>query len=81
MSYRRLTDHLGPGNLLNRLPYVVDAPFIAYSRQRETTRLPNTRVDPLQGIQNWADGDNEHFIFWLNGLAGTGKSKIARTVA
>ena len=29
----------------------------------------------------WADGGDERRIFWLNGMAGTGKSTIARTVA
>ena len=29
----------------------------------------------------WADGRNERCIFWLSGMAGTGKSTIARTVA
>jgi hypothetical protein len=38
-------------------------------------------VDLLQEIYNWADGQDERCIFWLNGLAGTGKSTIARTVA
>jgi NACHT domain len=32
-------------------------------------------------MYNWADGHNEQCIFWLNGLAGTGKSTIARTIA
>jgi hypothetical protein len=29
----------------------------------------------------WADGNDERCIFWLNGMAGTGKSTIARTIA
>ena len=29
----------------------------------------------------WASGKDERNIFWLNGLAGTGKSTIARTIA
>ena len=29
----------------------------------------------------WADGHDGRHIFWLNGMAGTGKSTIARTVA
>ena len=29
----------------------------------------------------WADGRDERCIFWLNGMAGTGKSTIARTIA
>jgi hypothetical protein len=38
-------------------------------------------VDLLQEIYNWADGQDRRCIFWLSGLAGTGKSTIARTVA
>jgi hypothetical protein len=38
-------------------------------------------VDLLRRIYAWADGHDERFIFWLNGLAGTGKSTIARSVA
>jgi hypothetical protein len=45
------------------------------------TCLPNTRVDLLHEIYDWAEGQDERCIFWLNGLAGTGKSTIARTVA
>ncbi|KAH8587280.1 hypothetical protein B0O99DRAFT_601807 [Bisporella sp. PMI_857] len=44
------------------------------------TGLPETRVGLLQTIYNWADGQDERWIFWLNGLAGTGKSTIVRTV-
>ena len=29
----------------------------------------------------WADGGDERCIFWLSGMAGTGKSTLARTVA
>jgi replication-associated recombination protein RarA len=32
-------------------------------------------------IYKWAEGEDERCIFWLNGLAGTGKSTIARIVA
>ncbi|KAF2182636.1 hypothetical protein K469DRAFT_669646 [Zopfia rhizophila CBS 207.26] len=67
--------------ILNRLPYAEDAPFNSYSKQHEPTCLSNTRVDLLQEIYNWLDGQDEQCIFWLNGLAGTGKSTIARTVA
>jgi NACHT domain len=63
------------------LPYAVDAPFNSSRRQYEHTCLPGTRVDLLGEIYAWADGHDERFIFWLNGLASTGKSTIARTVA
>lgn len=35
----------------------------------------------MHEIQSWADGQDEQYIFWLNGLAGTGKSTIARTIS
>ena len=67
--------------LLDRLPSAIEAPFNAYQRQHDPTCLPDTRVDVLQAIYNWADGQDEQVILWLSGLAGTGKSTIARTVA
>lgn len=63
------------------MPYAVEAPFNSNQRQHEPTCLPKTRVDLVREIYNWVDGQDERTIFWLNGLAGTGKSTIARTVA
>jgi NACHT domain len=50
-------------------------------KQHSPLCLPNTRVDLLQEIHSWADGQDEPCIFWLNGFAGTGKSTTARTIA
>lgn len=66
---------------LGRLPYAVEACFNSFTNQHEATCLPGTRVDLLRKIYNWADSQDERCLFWLNGLAGTGKSTIARTVA
>ncbi|KAH9203604.1 hypothetical protein DL95DRAFT_529580 [Leptodontidium sp. 2 PMI_412] len=66
---------------LSLLPFARNAPFNSYDLQHEPTCLPDTRVDLLQEIYDWVDGQDERCIFWLNGLAGTGKSTIARTVA
>ena len=68
-------------SLVERLPYAVEAPFNASKWQHSPTCLPDTRVDLLRQIHNWIDGDDKRSVFWLNGLAGTGKSTIARTVA
>ncbi|KFY27130.1 hypothetical protein V491_01015 [Pseudogymnoascus sp. VKM F-3775] len=73
-----------PEDSLRLLPFASNAPFNSYNRQYEPTCLPDTRVDLLQEIYEWADEKNaqdERCIFWLNGLAGTGKSTIARTIA
>ncbi|KAG4431566.1 hypothetical protein IFR05_012951 [Cadophora sp. M221] len=89
-AFQRLRDAIdkpfnGPEkDLLRHLPYAEEAPFNAYDRQDEPVCLPNTRVDLLQEIYDWTDGkdrQNERCIFWLSGLAGTGKSTISRTVA
>ena len=41
--------------------------------------LPRTRVSVLQDIMYWAKNPQEKNVFWLNGLAGTGKSTIAQS--
>jgi len=66
---------------LNCLPFATDAPFNSYNKRHLPTCLSDTRVDLLKQIYGWADGQDERCIFWLNGLAGTGKSTVARTVA
>ena len=43
--------------------------------------LRGTRKDVLWEIERWSIGEQEQHVFWLNGLAGTGKSAIAQTVA
>ena len=63
------------------LSYAVQATFNSYGRQHEPLCLPDTRVDVLKKITAWANEKDEINIFWLNGLAGTGKSTIARTIA
>jgi hypothetical protein len=76
-----LTCILALDTILNRLLYAVKALFNSYQMQQEPTCLLGTRVDLLQEIYDWADRQDKHFIFWLNGLASTGKSTIACTVA
>jgi hypothetical protein len=43
--------------------------------------LANTRVELRRQIAEWAEERNGKLIFWLKGMAGTGKSTIARSVA
>lgn len=45
------------------------------------TCYPGTRVEILQQIYDWGKSPSGEHIFWLNGMAGTGKSTISRTVA
>ena len=41
--------------------------------------LPGTRQSILQNIMLWAKNPQDQNVFWLNGLAGTGKSTIAQS--
>jgi len=43
--------------------------------------LRGTREEVLRDIQRWFTSDTGQRVFWLNGLAGTGKSTIAQTFA
>ena len=43
--------------------------------------LKGTRIEILAQIQEWGESENKEYIFWLSGMAGTGKSSIARSVA
>lgn len=45
------------------------------------TCLKGTRENILQEIFTWIDDDSGRNVFWLAGLAGSGKSTIAHTVA
>ncbi|KAG8735263.1 hypothetical protein FRC10_010817 [Ceratobasidium sp. 414] len=38
---------------------------------------PNTRVDVLEQLRNWASDPTSEKVYWLNGMAGTGKTTIA----
>jgi len=43
--------------------------------------MRGTRKGVLWEIEHWLAGEQEQQVFWLNGLAGTGKSTIAQTFA
>jgi len=66
---------------LSTLPIAHNAAFNSRERQHDDLCLQNTRVDLLEEIRQWVSRQDGRNIFWLNGLAGTGKSTIARTVA
>jgi hypothetical protein len=78
---RRLIGWLDLNDLLKSLPTAADAPFNASQRQHNATCLPDTRVDLLQDVYDWVDGKDKPCIFWLNGLAGSGKTTISQTLA
>ncbi|CAE6413293.1 unnamed protein product [Rhizoctonia solani] len=67
---------------INRLP---SAPSAWYDssvgedlKRRECT--PGTRIDVLANLLGWAGNNDTEAVYWLNGMAGTGKTTIAYSV-
>ena len=58
--------------------HTVDAGFRCWDRRG---CLRGTRKDVLWEIDQWLTSKQDQRVFWLNGLAGTGKSTIAQTFA
>jgi len=52
-----------------------------YSSGNRQGCLKGTRADVLLQLERWLKDEQDHRVFWLNGLAGTGKSTIAQTFA
>ena len=66
-------------DMLN-LPSADGAFLDSFKDQHEDECLPGTRKALLQQVKDW-ERSSDKCIFWLCGMAGTGKSTIARTVA
>ncbi|KAF1957653.1 hypothetical protein CC80DRAFT_471085 [Byssothecium circinans] len=66
---------------LTALPVAIGASFSSHNEEHNARCLPNTRTKLLDEITTWANSKDGKSLFWLSGMAGTGKSTIARTVA
>ena len=64
--------------LLNGMHHTIDAGHRSGNRQG---CLRGTRRGLLVQLEEWLEDEQGQRIFWLNGLAGTGKSTIAQTFA
>ncbi|KAI5464251.1 hypothetical protein BGZ63DRAFT_439426 [Mariannaea sp. PMI_226] len=65
---------------LDRLPVAKGACYDSYEEGSNPKCLSGTRVELLGEIHNWAQQPDAKSILWLNGMAGTGKSTISRTL-
>ncbi|KAL5611102.1 hypothetical protein FOBRF1_007219 [Fusarium oxysporum] len=63
------------------LPTVHEAAFDSHAEEHKARCHRDTRTELLRQIREWANDPHGASIFWLNGMAGTGKSTISRTVA
>jgi hypothetical protein len=65
---------------LKELSYVPSARYDSDELQDQVmTCLEGTRIALLADLDAWASSPTTAPFFWLNGLAGTGKSTVART--
>lgn len=64
-----------------KLPIAKGASFDSHIEEHNSRCLANTRVELQHQIKEWAKDKHGKTIYWLNGMAGTGKSTIARTIA
>ena len=60
------------------MPHTIEAGHDSGNREG---CLGGTRVELLQQLEDWLENEQGQHVFWLNGLAGTGKSTIAQTFA
>jgi hypothetical protein len=66
---------------LAKLPRASTAAFDSTDEERMPRCLKSTRIELLSDIQKWVQDPASAQFFWLQGVAGTGKSTVARTIA
>jgi NACHT domain len=67
--------------VLDKLQSADNAAFDSHDEEHNARCYQGTRVEVLRQIDTWASDRGSECIFWLNGMAGTGKSTVSRTVA
>ncbi|KAJ4076770.1 hypothetical protein NW756_012779 [Fusarium oxysporum] len=67
--------------VFDKLKTAEGAAYDSHANEHEARCHPQTRVDLLAQIYKWAGDPDSECIYWLQGMAGTGKSTISRTVA
>ncbi|KAJ5618518.1 NACHT and WD40 domain protein [Penicillium herquei] len=64
----------------DQLHAVDGALYDSFENRHMETCLPNTRTELIRQVSEWIESDGK-LIFWINGMAGTGKSTISQTIA
>src|ERR1700723_1390810 len=64
--------------LLDKLRHSDDAGFLSGDRQK---CLKGTRIEVLETVENWIHKISNRRVYWLNGVAGSGKTTIALSLA
>ncbi|KAG8689813.1 hypothetical protein FRC11_000432 [Ceratobasidium sp. 423] len=79
MSVWRIVDEIAADNRLRHLSPSLSARYDS-SKAVELKRGPctqGTRVDLLKRILSWTDSPSPGSVYWVSGMAGTGKTTIA----
>ncbi|PYH88619.1 WD40 repeat-like protein [Aspergillus ellipticus CBS 707.79] len=76
-----LAQKIDQDSQLAKIPVAAKALYNAWDDQYKKPCLEGTRVQILEHVVNWVDESDGKPLFWLNGMAGTGKSTISRTLA
>ncbi|QRV94979.1 Vegetative incompatibility protein HET-E-1 [Ceratobasidium sp. AG-Ba] len=72
-------DELTTETYIKGLPHS-DAAYYQSAQSKRLNRAgctENTRIDVLRELHDWTSGVSPERIYWLNGMAGTGKTTIA----
>jgi len=80
-AFERLWDAIQRASGIDLLPVVDEATFDSYAERHNARCHPGTRTDLLRQIMEWSNEPDGKPIFWLNGMAGTGKSTICSTTS
>ena len=67
-------------DLVNKLPRASNATHESKHVDNISTCFENTRVGVLEEITKWMNSSDSRSVFWINGMAGIGKTTIARTI-
>lgn len=67
--------------VLKQLPVAAGAAYDSHAEEHNQQCLAGTRTEILSEIAKWVHDPSSKIIYWLNGMAGTGKSTISRTLA
>ncbi|EUC54376.1 vegetative incompatibility protein HET-E-1, putative, partial [Rhizoctonia solani AG-3 Rhs1AP] len=85
LSMRRLEDEKSKDRISSWVRLLPSSPSAWYNssvgrglKRRECT--PGTRVDVLANLLAWTNSNSIDAVYWLNGMAGTGKTTIAYSV-
>lgn len=79
--YSHLTFALHHKIDLAKLPYAEGATFDSHADELDSRCHKDTRLELRDQIKQWAREPQGKSVFWLCGIAGTGKSTVSRTAA